>query len=275
MTRLSLVSQMRILLAKLADGIDSLSIDVKGLRGALEKLKLIEDIHLYTKAIVQFFTDLNDDLKYMDKVIDEYNIQLIDKCVKNLENRIHYMVTNIAKSKLRMDVLMSLTILLLTIVNIIISYSFVYYLGVQSLILTILSMAIGSIVLVGFSLRFLSTLFLIPSIPLIPLIQLTIILTREHVDNYILALALIFSTGCILFISVNVIFYIIRTYKSAILAFLNFGQIVESILSKISRIEMKKISSSAQNLVKDYEKIYGNEAYELIKYIEELSKTRG
>ncbi len=275
MTRLSLVSQMRILLAKLADGIDSLSIDVKGLRGALEKLKLIEDIHLYTKAIVQFFTDLNDDLKYMDKVIDEYNIQLIDKCVKNLENRIHYMVTNIAKSKLRMDVLMSLTILLLTIVNIIISYSFVYYLGVQSLILTILSMAIGSIVLVGFSLRFLSTLFLIPSIPLIPLIQLTIILTRERVDNYILALALIFSTGCILFISVNVIFYIIRTYKSAILAFLNFGQIVESILSKISRIEMKKISSSAQNLVKDYEKIYGNEAYELIKYIEELSKTRG
>jgi len=136
-------------------------------------------------------------------------------------------------------------------------------------------MAIGSIVLVGFSLRFLSTLFLIPSIPLIPLIQLTIILTRERVDNYILALALIFSTGCILFISVNVIFYIIRTYKSAILAFLNFGQIVESILSKISRIEMKKISSSAQNLVKDYEKIYGNEAYELIKYIEELSKTRG
>ncbi|MEM2528618.1 MAG: hypothetical protein QXG40_04395, partial [Ignisphaera sp.] len=114
-----------------------------------------------------------------------------------------------------------------------------------------------------------------PSIPLIPLIQLTIILTRERVDDYILALALIFSTGCILFISVNVIFYIIRTYKSAILAFLNFGQIVESILSKISRIEMKKISSSAQNLVKDYEKIYGNEAYELIKYIEELSKTRG
>jgi len=274
-TRLSLVSQMRILLTKLADGIDSLSIDVKGLRGALEKLKLIEDVHLYTKAIVQFFTDLNDDLKYMDKVIDEYNIQLIDKCVKNLENRIHYMVTNIAKSKLRMEVLMPLTILLLTIVNIIISYSFVYYLGVQSLILTILSMAIGSIVLVGFSLRFLSTLFLIPSIPLIPLIQLTIILTRERVDNYILALALIFSTGCILFISVNVIFYIIRTYKSAILAFLNFGQIVESILSKISRIEMKKISSSAQNLVKDYEKIYGNEAYELIKYIEELSKTRG
>lgn len=275
MIRLSLVSQMRILLARLADGIDSLSIDVKGLRGALEKLKLIEDVHLYTKAIVQFFTDLNDDLKYMDKVIDEYNIQLIDKCVKNLENRIHYMVTNIAKSKLRIEVLMPLTILLLTIVNIIISYSFVYYLGVQSLILTILSMAIGSIVLVGFSLRFLSTLFLIPSIPLIPLIQLTIILTREHVDNYILVLALIFSTGCILFISVNVIFYIIRTYKSAIFAFLNFGRIVESILSKISRIEMKKISSSAQNLAKDYEKIYGNEAYELIKYIEELSKTRG
>ncbi|MEM1560322.1 MAG: hypothetical protein QXN35_02100 [Ignisphaera sp.] len=272
---MSLVSQVRILLTKLADGIDSLSIDVKGLRGALEKLKLIEDVHLYTKAIVQFFTDLNDDLKYMDKVIDEYNIQLIDKCVKNLENRIHYMVTSIAKSKLGMEVLMPLTILLLTIVNIIISYSFVYYLGVQSLILTILSMAIGSIVLVGFSLRFLSTLFLIPSIPLIPLIQLTIILTRERVDDYILALALIFSTGCILFISVNVIFYIIRTYKSAIFAFLNFGQIVESLLSKISRIEMKKISSSAQNLVKDYEKIYGNEAYELIKYIEELSKTRG
>lgn len=271
---MSLVSQIRALLVKLADGIDSLNIDTKSFRGSLENLKRIESVHLYTKGMVKRFIELNEDLKHVGSALDENNIELVDKSVKNLENRIHYMVSSIAKSELRMIILMSLTIFLLTVASVATSYSFIYYhMENYSIVFMIISMGIGSVALIGFFLRFLLTAFLIPSIPLISLLQLIAILTKGYMDDY--TLILLFVTCCSLFLSLNINVYMARMYKNAILAFLNFSQTIESILSKINRIEIRRLSSSMQNLVEDYKKVYSNEAYELIKYIEEISRVRG
>ncbi len=270
---MSLISQIKILLTRLADGIEGLSISTKSFRNTLENLRHIEGVRLYTKTIARHFIELNEDLKHIDKALEEYNIELIDKSIKNLENKISYMVSNIVKSNLRTSALMSLAIFFLTIASIITSYSSIYhFLEDYPIALMILSMGIGSIVLVGFFLRLLSVTLLMPSIPLISLVQLIIILAKGYIDNYILMLILF--VGCSLFIAIDINLYAIKTYKNTILAFLNFSKMIESILSKINRIEVKKLSIKIQDLIKDYEKVYRNEAYELIKYIEELSSMR-
>lgn len=229
---------------------------------------------------MQQVIELNEDLKYVDKALDEHGVEHINKGIKSLENKIHHMVSSIARSELRIVILMSLTVLILTVTGVATSYSTVQYHpnGHTITILTILYMGIGSAILIGFFLRFLLITLLIPSIPLISILQLVAILAKGYIDkgyidNYIILLLIV--ACCLLILSLNINFYTFRMYKSAVAAFIDFSRTIESILSKISRIELGKLKTDMQNLVGSYEKIYSSEAYELIKYIEELARIRG
>lgn len=273
MSYLSLISQIRTLLNRLADAISNLDVDVKGFKNAIENLKFVEDIHIYTKAIVQCFIELNENLKYIGQALDSGEKEPIVKGIKELENKLYYSMTNITKNTIKTKILMNLTVFLLIIANIITSYySIIYYHEEYNIIFLILSMSIGFIILVGFSLKLLTTMFLIPLLPSISIIQLITILAKGYIDSYILIL--ICFIGGSLLISVDLMLYILKMYKNAILTFISFSQNIESILYKISRIEIKKLDSDLQSLIKDFEKVYSNEAYELIKYIEEVSKMK-
>lgn len=235
------------------------------LRLLVNKVKDIEKVSIYTKMMVALIKDLDMKIKAISEKISREGMEELKICVEELLNifnkTIHNILDSYAKSKLIFVILVALYTI--TTMRVVALYLMPEVAVPSIIVLLWLSMTI----LISTLLNLTLTIFIIPTMPLL---SITISIAYLKLDSfptyYFLALHIIALAISMLFITNNV-----ERFKALKMVLLSLENTMTNLINTIKGFTKISMQISITDVGK-YTDIYGNETYELIKYINDMQK---
>lgn len=230
------------------------------------RIRVLGKIAIFTYSIVLFIKSLNEKIRNIIKELTEKNTERVKEYIESLLNLLDTGISNIICSYSRTKILL---------IMLIISYiSFSMIIMSNYVPVHISTIYVWTLLCIGIILFMFISLDLSMAILFIPIIPITTAIFSLYIglENLILKLLLLLLNIVILIISIGFIMYNIN-YYNVLKVYLNdleknIVQFAKAIKG-LSKIELKPTHLDIDKLMVE---IYGDKAYELIKYVNDIRK---
>lgn len=267
---MSLIQQLKVILIRLSNELNKLDIDQTMFRRSIDKLSFLENSFLLPMYLAKSFKDIAEIVNKMNDILTtkDYRDKL-KEIISHLSSKIDSIVeTNISASR-RIRLVLTFVIFILTTMGTLFSYHSSIYIGRDTLFIFLIALHGTSIALfLGIYLGLYTTILLLPTITLIPLVSLFLSLMMTGDITIIL---MILSELCCLAIITIFITNTIKSYRDLAIEILRLVSSIEIFINNINKT-LRPSPIQSKEILEIYSKVYGDKANELIRYVEELSK---
>ncbi|MEM1896973.1 MAG: hypothetical protein QXW05_00220 [Ignisphaera sp.] len=237
------------------------------LEKSIDNFREIEKVTIFSGKYIDMFNEFYGMISHINEKIQNQkeSKEVIKSEIENFITNIDRVVNNIRSNYIRTKFIVILLTTLYVITSISITALTVATENTLISVNIILWLNIAIVTLLLFDIQ--SSLFFITALPLVSMIMVLINIGLE-VDKmrYVLMLHIIASIIALLFLSQN-----IDNYKKLMLTAFNLEKKLHHLAEVIHELFSKKQVEASVDLEK-YLNIYGDKAYELIKYISDMQK---
>lgn len=267
---MSLIQRLKVILIRLSDELNKLNIDQTMFRRSIDKLSFLENSFLLPMYLVKGFKDIAEIINKMNDILttQDYRNKLKD-VISHLSSKIDNIVEANIRASRRIRLVLTFIVFTLVIMGTVFTYYSSVYIGRDILFIFLVALYGISIALfVGIYLGLYTTILLLPTITLVPLVSLFLSLMMT---SNITIIFMIISELCCLAIITIFITNTIKSYRNLAIEILRLVSSIEIFINNINKTLMPSPIQSKE-ILEIYSKVYGDKANELIRYVEELSK---
>ncbi len=269
---MSIIQQLKIMLTRLSDELNKLNIDQTMFRKSIEKLSFLENYFILPMSLIKGFKDVTEIINKMNNALmtQDYRDKLKD-IILHLSSKIDDIIEVNVKNSRRARLVLTFIIFILTAMGTLFAYYSSIYIGRDLLAVFLIPLYGISIVLfIGIYLRLHTPILLLPTIVLIPLISL--FLSPTIFSDAITIFMALFELCCLIAVTIF-ISNVLKSYRTLIIEMLKLSSSIETFITNINKTFMSG-PIQLKEMLGIYNKIYGDKANELIKYVEEISRLR-
>jgi len=267
---MSLIQRLKVVLIRLSDELNKLDIDQTMFRRSIDKLSSLENSFLLPRYLAKGFRDIAEIVNKMNDILttQDYRDKL-KETISYLSSKIDNIVETSISASRRIRLVLTFVIFILTTMGTFFSYHSSIYIGKDVLSLFLIALYSISITLfVGVYLGLYTTILLLPTITLIPLISL--FLSLMMTNNITIVFMILLELCCLAIITIFVT-NTIKSYRNLAIEILRLVSSIETFINNINKSLMSSPIQSKE-ILEIYSRVYGDKANELIRYVEELSK---